>query len=144
MQLKSKKNRISEFILSLLDRTSYTRHELDKIIVGSISRRYLSEPMYAVDHLRRALVDYGYMSKDPVTDIYTITETTEKLQVQHHRIESGLQKAIDDAPEVKVQCEFCDNKAKPSAMLNHYYKKHSLKDYLDTIKQEFGNSYING
>ncbi|WP_289031277.1 hypothetical protein [uncultured Paraglaciecola sp.] len=142
--MKIKKKEIAEFILSNMTARTYEKAALDSLISTIVSYQYLSQPMYAIDHLRRALVDYGYMAKDPSTDVYVIKAGVVGLQQRHELIQDKLEQVAKNHPEEKIECNYCDYVAKPVAMLNHYLKKHDFDRYLQRVTKEFGNDYSHG
>lgn len=139
--MKNKKKEIAEFILSNMSTRTYEKAALDSLISSLVKSQYLSQPMYAVDHLRRALVDYGYMEKDPFTEVYEVKVGVVGLQQRHELIQDQLEQLAETCPEDKIECDYCDYAAKPVAMLNHYLKKHAFDKYLQRITKEFANDY---
>ncbi|MEP2652886.1 MAG: hypothetical protein ABJH06_12930 [Paraglaciecola sp.] len=55
--MKIKKKEIAEFILSNMSARTYEKAALDSLISSIVSYQYSSQPLYTIDHLRRALVD---------------------------------------------------------------------------------------
>lgn len=137
-----KKVRILEFLVSTMQQHSYDKHDLDAFIRSNLSSDLLNTPIYAADHLRSALIEFGFMDRDPYKDIYTLKEGTRSLSERHEVHTQNLLEKIDNAPDEKVDCPFCDYQARPSAMLNHYDKKHSMEKYYQSLREECLPNYL--
>lgn len=143
MDKLSKKERISELLMCELTRSSYSKNELDGAILDIIKPELTNIPMFAPDHLRRAMIEFGYMIRDPYTDIFSKKVGFSNLIERHELAQEKINKYINKVPNNKIKCEYCEYESKPVAMLNHYFKKHSHLDYLNALKNEFASIYYN-
>ena len=129
--------------MNFMEQASYTKSDFNIIINSYIKEEILQNPTFAIDHIRRAFVDMKIMIKNPNNDVYTFVKDYTTLLKKHQEIIVELNQQIDNNPDKMLQCDYCDKTVKPAAMLNHYYKKHSLEDYYNSCVEKYCKLNLN-
>jgi hypothetical protein len=120
------KQSIAWLIAGLLDRTqSYTAADIDRLIRTTIRGEYLSNPLLAPDHIRVAMVEAGYLIRDPAGVAYRVAEAFVGPEQLAERERALLRFVSElDVPSDVVVCPACGSRMGATSLLGHCQREH--------------------
>jgi hypothetical protein len=120
------KGNIAWLIADLLDRTqSYTAADIDRLIRTTIRGEYLSNPSLAPDHIRVAMVEAGYLIRDPAGVAYRVAEQFVGPEQLAERERALLRFASElDVQSDIVVCPMCGTRMGATSLLGHCQRSH--------------------
>lgn len=142
-EVGSKKKREIAFVLvSFLDKKRrYSAHEIEYIVRQSVKAQVLNQPGLAPDHIRRAMIENGYVRRDPITNQTWVSETFSGVGTLRTARLRELSARAESSPEETSPCPLCGEVLKAPALLKHYSKKHSAdEEWKNTLDAYFGQS----
>jgi len=120
---------IAFLVVSFLDATRlYQDGEIDEFIARNVKSEILQRRGYSIDHLRRAMVDNGFLQRQPDGSRYWVNETFQGPDEQEQAKTTALN-VLALTPQKKVICPYCNQQFSQTVILQHYLKKHSLRGY---------------
>lgn len=121
---------IAFLLVAFLDsRKRYKDDEINEFIVRSVKRAILGRQGYSVDHLRRAMIDNGFLKRKADGSRYWVNSTFRGPDEQEEDKTGALDLLCRLTPNEKVSCPYCKRTFSATVLLPHYLKKHSLRKY---------------
>ena len=129
-----KKRDIAMVIASFLNRhEKYSAESIENIIVDNVRPSVLSQRGYAPDHIRRAMIENGYIERDPQTNESWVASGFRGFDDTHRDRINKLTDKLNSQPDKVGQCPECKIELKMAALLNHYLKKHAAAERWEQI-----------
>ena len=105
---------------------AYDSARLDEFIARSVKPDILERRGYSPDHLRRCMIDNGFLRREADGSRYWVSESLTRLVEQERKDEEERQNLIlRGAREEKAVCPYCGVRYSGGVLLRHYEKKHS-------------------
>lgn len=105
---------------------TYDSSRLDEFIARSISPDILGRRGYSPDHLRRCMIDNGFLRREPDGSRYWVAESFANPVEEERKAEEERQNLLlRGAGEEKAVCPYCGERYSGGVLLRHYEKKHS-------------------
>ena len=104
----------------------YDSVRMDEYIARSVKPNILERRGYSPDHLRRCMVDNGFLLREPDGSKYWVSESFTGLVEKERKEEEEKQNLVlRGAREQKAVCPYCGVRYSGHVLLRHYEKKHS-------------------
>src|SRR5215207_5827037 len=104
----------------------YDSARLDAFIARTVRPDILGRRGYSPDHLRRCMIDNGFLRREPDGSKYWVSESFTGLVEEERRAEEERQNLLlRGAGEEKAVCPYCGGRYSGGVLLRHYAKKHS-------------------
>ena len=121
----------------LLDRhEKYSAESIEEIIKENVRPSVLVRRGYAPDHIRRAMIENGYVERDPITNETSVAPNFVGFEDTHRQRIADLTGKMNSQPHAKGRCPECNIELKTAALLNHYLKKHAAAERWEQIVEE--------
>jgi hypothetical protein len=136
-----RKRDIATVITSLLDRDMrYSASSIEHLITTNVRHAVLTQRGLAADHIRRAMIENGYVIRDAKTNETWVSPDFVGISAIHAPRLEKLKNQLELDPDSKDACPECGVKLKMAALLNHYMKKHAGTEKWERIVDEnFGH-----
>ena len=120
------KRDIAWLVAGQLDRAqAYTAADIDRLIRLTIRDEYLRQPPLAPDHIRVAMVEAGYLTRDPAGAAYRVADGFAGPEEEAERERALLQAAGElGASGGVVACPACGNRLGATSLLGHCQRSH--------------------
>jgi len=125
--MDASKRDIAWLVAGQLDRArTYTAAGIDQLIRGTIRDEYLGTPPLAPDHIRVAMVEAGYVTRDPAGAGYRVAEGFVGPEEEAER-ERALLLAVGELATQNdvVVCPACGNRFGATSLLGHCQRSHN-------------------
>ena len=133
-----KKRDIAMAIVLFLDRDKkYSAQSIERIIVDNVRPVILAQQGFAPDHIRRAMIENGYVERDPATNETWIAPDFVGLEDTHQLRITRLRNQLHTDPESSGRCPECSIELKVATLLNHYLKKHAATERWEQILDQY-------
>ena len=115
----------------------YDSARLDEFIARSVKPDIIARRGYSPDHLRRCMIDNGFLRREPDGSRYWVSEPV--TGPEEERKEEGRQnQLLRGAVEEKAVCPYCGVRYSGGVLLRHYEKRHaSAKGYWARRIEEY-------
>ena len=132
-----RKQEISYLLVSLLEvAKEYKQEEVDAFIAEYVNPTILEQPGFSVVHIRRCMVDNGYLRREADGKKYWVSEDFVGPDGRERRKREELVRPSDSTDDKRV-CPYCRKKFNKSVILKHYEKKHEEPGYWEERINEF-------
>jgi hypothetical protein len=133
------KRSIAWLIAGLLDRTqTYRPADIDRLIQTTIRGEYLSNTSLVPDHIRVAMVEAGYLIRDPAGETYQVAEAF----VDPEQLAERDQELLRFAGELHMQsdvvsCPACGSRMGATSLLGHCQRSHRWSDRWPKLVEKY-------
>ena len=137
---KRRKREIAFILATFLERDQhYSSLEIEAYIQENVKSKILEEPSFALDHLRVAMIDNGFLNRNPTTNEYWVADDFEGAHDSNVSHLARYKQLMTESPNIVFRCEFCGRDVNGKSMLNHFLKRHALvKHWERLIDRYFG------
>jgi hypothetical protein len=133
-----KKREIAMVIASILEPgRRYSATEIERMVSQNVKGAVLAQRGLAPDHIRRAMIENGYVERDAATNETWVASTFEGIQDVHGPRLARLMSQLAEAPESRGVCPECGSELRIAALLNHYQKKHANGEPWEYIVEQY-------
>ncbi len=116
----------------------YDSSRLDEFIARSVKPDILARRGYSPDHLRRCMIDNGFLRREPDGSRYWVSEPITGPEEERKEEEERQNLVLRGAREEKAVCPYCGVRYSGGVLLRHYEKKHaSAKGYWARRIEEY-------
>lgn len=132
------KAEIAYLLVSFLDASrKYVSNEIDSFIANNVKPAIRQKLGYSIDHLRRAMIDNQYLSRQPDGSAYWVSTTFMGPDDQENANKQNLSKLLNNSQGEKMTCPYCKQDFSKNVILAHYQKKHSMTEYWHKRFEEY-------
>jgi hypothetical protein len=137
--MDASKRDIAWLIASVLDRTQpYTAADIERLIRTTIRQEYLNNPMLAPDHIRVAMVEAGFVTRDSAGAAYRVSDDF----VGPEEIAERERALLTAAGELGVQgdvvvCPACGTRVGATSLLGHCQRWHDSSGRWPTLVERY-------
>ena len=103
----------------------YDSSRLDEFIARSVKPDILGRRGYSPDHLRRCMIDNGFLLREPDGSRYWVAESVKGVEEERQQEEEKQNLLLRGAGEEKAVCPYCGMRYSGGVLLRHYEKRHS-------------------
>src|SRR5215207_11346000 len=108
----------------------YDSARLDAFIARTVRPDILERRGYSPDHLRRCMIDNGFLRREPDGSRYWVPEPLTGPEEERQGEKERQELLLRGADEEKAVCSYCGERYSGGVLLRHYEKKHaSAKGY---------------
>jgi hypothetical protein len=133
-----RKRDIAMVIASLLQPgRRYSATEIERMVSQNVKATLLTEPGLAADHIRRAMIENGYVERDATTNETWVAPTFEGVQDVHGPRLAKLMSQLAESPDSHGFCPECGRELRIAALLNHYQKKHAHGEPWESVVEQY-------
>ena len=133
-----KKREIAMVIASILEPgRRYTAAEIERLISQNVKAVVLAQRGLAPDHIRRAMIENGYVERDATTNETWVAPSFQGIHDIHGPRIATFQQQLRDSPDSHGICPECGRELKIAALLNHYQKKHAHGEAWEPIVEAY-------
>src|SRR5215204_2923439 len=92
------------------------------IIVRNVRPDILERRGYSPDHLRRCMIDNGFLRREPDGSKYWVSESFTGLEEENQKEREKQERLRRGALEAKAECPYCGGIFSGGVLLRHYEK----------------------
>jgi hypothetical protein len=128
----SKKQALAYLVAVMLDRgRTYTATEIDRAVRDAIHPRWLTDPRFAPDHIRLAMIENGFMERDGGGDVYRLAASFEAAGDMVNI--AARARELANASSARVSCPGCGYVCVPVSLPGHVEGCHGLQKWLALV-----------
>jgi hypothetical protein len=132
------KSEVAWLVTLLLERDrSYSAKEIDDVIRASIRPDLLSDPQYAPDHIRLAMVENQFVERDSAGTAYRVHPGILLPNENEHVYRQLQLEALQAKPSDVMACPICDSPYKASTVVGHYLRTHRLAGVWESLMDSY-------
>jgi hypothetical protein len=129
---------LANYLVDRLDAgKKYTKEEIEGFIAASIDPSTYDEPTMTLDHLRMAMLDNRFLTRDPAGRQYWVAETF--IKVSGAEEDSIRRMQLTHTPAGKTQVYRCRQCSKPFKdilpLTRHHIRNHTYSRNMDKISR---------
>jgi hypothetical protein len=130
-----KKIEIAWVLASLLDRNHrYTAEEIDTCVRQVVKPHVLDDPACQPSHIRLAMIENGFLERDPEGKSYSVRAT---FADAYGELGRQLSLRSPDSAQRKMACPECGRLLACSGMHEHYLKHHVNLQQVNEILTKY-------
>ncbi len=138
MLVQTTKYYLANYLADQLDAgRKYTKEEIEAFIAASVESSTFDEPTMTLDHLRMAMLDNRFLTRDPAGRQYWVAETFIKACGAEE--DNVLRMQLTHPPGDKAQVYRCRQCSKPFKdivpLTRHHIRNHTYSRNMDKISQ---------
>jgi hypothetical protein len=147
-----KKYELAYLLTAFLERSQeYTKSEIETFIRQNVKAKIINNTGYAVDHIRRAMIDFQFLARTKDDRTYWVSENYIGLGEQDKLNLVKIENLIRDHPDQKTTCPFCPKTCYPIILMKHYNKRHEriyqwekyMKELIESKWEILAEKYFN-
>jgi hypothetical protein len=137
-----KKRDIALVLTSFLERgRKYSAQEIEQFIRNNVKPIVLERTGFAPDHIRRAMIENGYVERDGVTNETWVADTFQG-PFEIHTPRLALLKDLEcSPPETKLACPECGKVMRANTLYAHYKKRHAIPEWWEEVFDRYFGWY---
>ena len=135
---RHEKQEIAYLLVCYLDKNrTYTSQEIDAYIKENVRSDLLEKRGNAVDHLRRNMVENGFLERHPNGSAYWVSETFTTYDEHVDKERRTVLQAIENAPRSYPVCPICGRRIPKPDYPQHYDSTHSVSARWEQIMDRY-------
>jgi hypothetical protein len=133
------KQSLAWLIAGLLDRTRpYSAADIDRLIRATIRGEYLGNTSLAPDHIRVAMVEASYLTRDPTGAAYWVAKAFVGPEEVAERERTLLRVAGElDLRSGVVVCPACGSRMGATSLLGHCQRSHRWSKRWEILVEKY-------
>ncbi|MGC4045933.1 MAG: hypothetical protein QM758_19245 [Armatimonas sp.] len=133
-----RKREIAYAITRLLEpERVYSSAEIETLVRLQVRADVLDEPGMAADHIRRCMVENGFVIRNNLTNEVQASETFLREQGAYAANIAYFQEIAALEPERQIFCPSCKQKLRAAVMAKHYRRNHNSEEEQERIQRSY-------
>jgi hypothetical protein len=133
-----RKREVAMMITSFLDQTKrYSAKEIERFISENVRPVILEIPGMAPDHIRRAMIENGYVERDEISNETWVASSFVGYKDRNCRRLKELEAKQATEPDSLAPCPECGRSMTINKLLKHYRRQHSQTEEWERLLEEY-------
>jgi hypothetical protein len=129
------KLQVAYFVAGLLGRDrTYTAPEIERLVREQVQAKWLTDPQFAPDHIRMAMLEQGLIDRDDAGRAYWLTKSF-FAPVDGEEMLNAVRRLMAEHPGELLNCPACGLPVGATSLLVHFAKHHSSEVWLELVKK---------
>lgn len=133
-----RKREIAYAITRLLEPARiYSASEIETLIRLQVQQTILEEPGMAADHIRRCMVENGFVTRNNLTNEVQVSSDFLNEPGTYSYYISYFQELAKQEPERLIFCPACKQRLRASVIAKHYRRNHNDTEEWERILRSY-------